>query len=222
MLGPQEECIYYGPFKPGDKQQSINFIDHFYNHKIITQKYETFENSKTKGFFGLGLHFGIEIEFEIDGTKDDFFSFLDDFAISDLCNYFVVSPETSISNGIEFVSAPMDILHHQRYLPILYDFLENRNVKFVSSTHTGIHFHLTKALVKVENIMEYLSSNSIEIDKYAGRKQNMYCIRDFTNLKTKTNALRETDTTIEVRIFKTFETAKEILDRMKILERILE
>lgn len=215
--------IFYGPYKPGDKEfyQVLEVDNNIYSHKIITQKYDTFENSKKIGFYGLGIHFGIEIEFEIDGIKEDFFGFLDEFSQSELCNFFLVSPEPSISNGVEFVSAPMNIVHHKRYLPLLYDFLKNKKVKFITSTNTGIHFHLTKEKIKLENIIEYLSSNTLEIDKFAGRKQNMYCIREFGNLKTKTNALRETETTIEIRIFKTFETAKEILDRMKIIERIL-
>ena len=193
----------------------------FYNHKIICEKYDTSEKSYKLGFFGIGLHFGIEIEFEMLCNKDEFDDFLDAFSSSHFTKYFIVSRETSLPFGIEFISAPMNYYYHSFLLVELYDFLRTQKVIFFGSDKTGTHIHLTKQSIYVKIMKEYLSSNEKEIDLFAGRKQNRYCKRDFSSLNTKSNALRETPKTIEIRIFKTFENPFELLNRIKVLENIL-
>lgn len=197
-----------------------NYID-FYDHPIICKKQYSTIAAADLGFFGNGLHFGIEIEFETNFDYEQFHHFLDNFANSELTKYFVVSPEISVPRGIEFISAPMNYFYHSIYLVKLYDFINNYTGMFFSSEKTGIHMHLTKGSFQLQNLIDYIQSNSTEIDKYAGRKENNFCLRSFTEMKTKTNALRETEKTIELRIFKTFETSRELLNRIKILERLI-
>ena len=185
------------------------------------------------GVLGLGTHFGIEIEFEMN-SKDKTpslsdFLFLWDNNKYELEKYFVITYDSSLINGVEIVSKPMTFYYHSLILPKLYQWIkeiENDLALTITNT-TGMHIHIDKSGVNNENlewIINYLQRNEKEIDLLAGRKQNQYCLRMFEDEKylySKSSALRISDQTVELRIFSTFYDPENIIQILGIIERIL-
>ncbi len=60
-----------------------------------------------------------------------------------------------------------------------------------------------------------------EIDLFAGRKENNYCMRNIGIKKNKTSVIRSTENTIELRIFSSFDKCSDLLNRVKVLDRLL-
>jgi len=189
-------------------------------HNLILQ-HKNLSTSNITTHYGSGIMFGIEIEVEV---KDQV-SVLNRFFLHD---YYVVKLETSVPNGLEFVSAPMSFFYHMVQMRKLYDWFHNLNARektVWSSEKTAIHIHIQKSKISEDNLQwlaRYLMGNQTEIDKFAGRIQNHFCVRTlFTRNELKNTAIRMTAETIELRIFATFMDYTSVIHRLAAINRIL-
>lgn len=179
------------------------------------------------GFYGIGTYYGLEIEFEFDNiTVFDFVNLWNSNSY-ELEKYFVLTYDVSLENGIEIVSTPMTFYYHSIILPKLYQWIREINYPLRITEKTGLHIHIDKKNVSSYNLkwlINYLQNNEKEIDLLAGRKENQFCLRMFEDEKylySKSSAMRITNNTIELRIFKTFSDSENIIQILGILERIL-
>ena len=188
-------------------------------HPNICPKSHSTEKSSQLGFYGEGFHFGLEIEFKFP-EGHTFTNMVNDFIDIGLNKYYIITLEPSVENGVEFVSAPMNYYFHTLTLPKLYQLVKQHNLE--TNEKTGIHVHLTKTSTNISNLKDYLLHNEKEIDIFAGRKANMFCDRKLSleGANNKQCAIRETNHTIEIRIFKTFEKVEEVLQKLRVLEKI--
>ena len=172
--------------------------------------------------YGLGVMYGIEIEVEV----DDKVAVLDSFCIHD---YFVVKLDITVPDGLEFVSAPMSFYCHCIQMRKLYDWFDfmnsNGQKRIWASEKTGMHFHIQRNKVSEHNLRwlaDFINGNTRNIDIFAGRKENKFCIRTNSITNTiKKYAIRITDDTIELRIFTTFMDYDETIQRLAIINNIV-
>lgn len=193
---------------------------HSDQHKFILE-HRNLSTTNIPTHYGSGIMFGIEIEVEV---KDQV-AVLDQFFLHD---YYVVKLETSVPNGLEFVSAPMSFYYHAVQMRKLYDWFHKLNMRektVWSSEKTGIHIHIQKSAISEENLQwlaKYLMGNQTEVDKFAGRIQNRFCVRTlFTRNALKNTAIRMTPETIEIRIFATFMDYTSVIQRLAVINRVL-
>ena len=88
-----------------------------------------------------------------------------------------------------------------------------------------MHFHIQRNKVSEHNLRwlaDFINGNTRNIDIFAGRKENKFCIRTNSITNTiKKYAIRITDDTIELRIFTTFMDYDETIQRLAIINNIV-
>jgi hypothetical protein len=187
--------------------QDCNFFIDMLNY---TEQSDIFQNLSIPhmddacklGFFGIGSHFGIEIEIETYFSYEQKESFIKDFFKSGLNKYYLMTTDITLKNGFEFISAPMTLFYHQINIKKLCDWFKNYITYIYITEDTGIHIHIEKLNNNFTKIKQIIYNNKIEVDLISERKENKYCQRFKNTNNNKNNAIHETLNTFEIRIFK--------------------
>ena len=136
--------------------------------------------------------------------------------------YYIITLDSSVPNGLEFVSAPMSFIMHLQIIPLLFDWLKQFEIR--NSEKTGFHIHIDKRNINSDfiNWFNNYMLNTKEVDIFAGRKENKFCKRNNRNNRNnKTSATRITENTLEIRIFSSFLDYENVIQRIYIIYKLL-
>lgn len=167
-----------------------------------------------------GLHFGIELEVEVQSGKRSVSSLS---VQESLEGFAILKDDSSLKNGFEIVTAPAEYrLHYKKWQPFfdkVKEYKSDYGMKSFDTTTCGMHIHFSRNAateIQLAKIMCFLHNpvNKNFVETIAGRPANSYC--KYTP-KTFATAERETrsvsgdryqalnitnKSTAEVRIFK--------------------
>ena len=170
----------------------------FFDNTLL-DKLDTLEQKKRWKFIGTQpLYLGMELEVEFDSDSDRFPCLVE---LNDkFHDYIIFEEESSILNGFEIITHPMNMIYHYLITPQILKICKKHNAKV--SSRTGIHFHIDKKSIDQEKIKQYFRNkdNKSHILSVMNREENTYCKLSGT-YTDKYSALRETEHTLEMRIF---------------------
>lgn len=145
------------------------------------------------------IYFGTELEVEFYSDVDRS-NFLDEICMSQYAKWCYFTYDGSLKEpGLEIVTEPLTPMYQFIFWYHVLPIIQRHNA--TTSRRTGIHIHVSKDGIDVEQLVSYVYDNNRrdKIITIMGRKENRFC--RFDSSKGKSSAINITDKTIEIRIF---------------------